>query len=80
MSEWISVKEGLPFFIKPKLSREVYHSENVLVSDEEDGIFVACYSSLETWSVICNCREGSGLYHVTHWMPLPEAPNSSSQD
>ena len=64
MSEWISVKDRLP----------------------ETGVEVLAYSDGDIYTVV-HCIDGSwiasstyyDLYHVTHWMPLPEPPDKLAE-
>jgi len=61
--EWINVKQKLP-----------NENEHVIVfSNNGDGICVA-FRRYDIWCVFPVCYEDSGIFSVTHWMPLPEAP------
>lgn len=67
MSEWVSVGDRLP----PS-------SAIVLVTDKR-GIFTA-YRNGNSWFCFCECSEGSLLFNITHWMPLPEPPPSNDEE
>lgn len=59
--EWISVKEDLPKVC-----------ENVLLIDNVKDIYIGFLSEYShEFMCFCNCREGSYINTVTHWMPLP---------
>lgn len=62
--KWISVKEGLP--------KEEIH---VLLYDESEEICVGYlrsdYFNHHPMGDYASCAL---LYHITHWMPLPEKP------
>lgn len=66
-SDWISAKTSLP----PKEEGKWGCSDVVWVYDEESGQREGYLDSSNQW---CDGRECYYLYHVTHWMPLPEDP------
>ena len=81
MSEWIKCDERLPDMITDE-SCEFRESSKVLTFCKEYGFLVAAWSeSLEPdGSVWERCWVGDcgpvGLsYKITHWQPLPQAPN-----
>ncbi len=65
-SEWISVDERLP----PE-------SKNPILVTNGEKVIVAyrnwLYRSGSTGKLRCPANYGNGM-HITHWMPLPEAP------
>lgn len=61
--KWTRVKDRLP-----------KNEEPVLVFSENCQ-YTALMLHKNNWHCICNCRDGSGPYDVTHWMPLPKDPN-----
>lgn len=63
MNEWIEVRERMPD----------YANETILISDGSEvysGFFSSnhefCFNSMD----VCDEQD----FHVSHWMPLPEAP------
>ncbi len=60
--EWINIKERLP------------DAEKTVIAFCVGGIYTAYLSAPEDWICTCQCRDGSYLYNVTHWMPLPKPP------
>lgn len=78
MSEWISVKDGLPEVANPYLVvvKEKYPHE------EECNVYVDVAASHgdyidDFWDTFNDWKEGQEV-HVTHWMPLPEAPKEEA--
>lgn len=61
--KWISVKERLPS-----------EDQTVLVFDEFNKLIYTAHLYLGSWNCSCNCHEGSGVYNVSYWMPLPRPP------
>ncbi len=61
--KWVSVKDGLP-----------KEDEHVLVSGE-DGVFRAyLYSDSWTCYPLGSYASDGCVFGITHWMPLPDAP------
>ncbi len=75
--EWISVEDRIPK--KESVEDRIPKKEIVLVYDQNEGIHTA-YLSVNFWFCHCECTDGvalydgSALYNVTHWMPLPSPP------
>lgn len=59
-SEWISVKDRLPKSM-----------EEVLICNDRGYVVVGRLEDNGEWLVTWSL---SGIYHVTHWRPLPEPP------
>lgn len=64
--EWISVKDRLP---------ELYM--DVLVFAKGGIIDVDCLEHIMSWGEDGFCKYG---YNVTHWMPLPQKPESEDDE
>ena len=62
MSEWISVKDRLPEC-----------GEVIAFSNQYEDYLIGCLFEFECEDVVCY-SDGCEMYHVTHWMPLPEPP------
>lgn len=67
MSEWISVKDGLPEV------PQGYEQVQVIIWSE-NGLDVAWYQSNNNEFYDMAGWLGSEINGVTHWMPLPEPP------
>lgn len=65
-SNWISVKDRLP---------ELYM--DVLVFAKGGIIDVDCLEHIMSWGEEGFCKYG---YNVTHWMPLPQMPESEDDE
>lgn len=63
MSEWISVKDRLPDYAK-----------DVIVYDELGWVYPAYHTFAECWRYSFTSKRCS--HKITHWMPLPEPPES----
>ncbi len=80
MSEWISVKDGLPEVDEYVLIRQKYAKETMLARISQWGEWIEQHEALQvygdaTWdSVISLVSNTDGYDAVTHWMPLPDAP------
>lgn len=61
--KWVSVEDRLPSI-----------GIDVLVIDEYGGIYTGQYCDNGTWDLLL-AYWGDGFTDVTHWMPLPDAPN-----
>ena len=62
VSKWIGVDEALP----------VYNSR-VIIYDVSKNIRIGIYTEIG-W---CSQYENPLMYKVTHWMPLPEPPETT---
>ena len=62
MSEWISVDDRLP-----------EHGEVIAFSTQYGDYLIGWLTESEYEDVVCH-GDGCEMYHVTHWMPLPEIP------
>ncbi len=81
MSEWISVKDGLP----GKVGRYLIRRSMKTWKYEED-IKIEWFCALDIYShkkelhrlrfISCGCKED---LKVTHWMPLPEPPENKNE-
>jgi len=65
-AQWIPVSHVIP---SPGVNVLCY-----LPEDEEDTLIVDCMIDDRTWDYCTNIETGEP--EVTHWMPLPEVPNS----
>lgn len=89
MTDWISVKDGLP---KCRLTRDIFNRPSGYISDvvlvvvkslECDGVHRYVSTDIMSghsqddirWLMKCGCG-GSAVYNqeITHWMPLPNLP------
>jgi len=68
--EWIRVEDALPESLKGSI-----YSDTVLSFDEnEENYFLAVYvPKFNSWHEDDEAPEGK-LSRITHWMPLPKAP------
>ena len=81
--KWISVKERLPEIVDSYLVvvKYKYHWEKEYNIDTD----VATYNPYEKayiddcWNTYNDWNEGQQYLHVTHWMPLPEAPKDATE-
>lgn len=81
--KWISVKEQLPEVNEKVLifeahTKEMYVGERLIFSPTRFRIELPEY--YETYSIDIDKdpikHPGTGtIFHVTHWMPLPDVPN-----
>jgi len=69
MSEWISVKDGLPEVTMEVL---VIAPDCTIIGSALIGIY---FPSERSWTVY-DFAESKMNEYVTHWMPLPERPKS----
>jgi Protein of unknown function (DUF551) len=80
MSEWISVKDRPPLLDAENccMEEDEYgrYSEPVFVFDEDEAtVTTAVYDGQKhEW---LDARNGGQMFGVTHWMPLPEPPESN---
>ena len=69
--KWIDVKDSVPITNKKVLAFDTYRTY-IAYRTEEDGV-----DYNEHWAVCedqdCSCLGCTGA--ITHWMPLPDAPN-----
>jgi hypothetical protein len=77
-NEWVSVEDKLP-----EISGEDQDSDYVLGIEKNNGwdadhsdMVVCWYNKGEGW-IIAHYRAGSRPIKITHWMPLPDMPNSN---
>lgn len=79
MSEWISVKDGLPevvdsylVVVKEKYPHEEKWNVHVDVAASHGNYIDDFWDTFNDW------KEGQEV-HVTHWMPLPEPPKEDNR-
>ena len=78
MTEWISVKDGLPGTRSHVHGPEEKQSTLLLLYSEKYGIavgFLEEYKEEYVDWIICRFVDNLLVKDVTHWMPLPEAPS-----
>ena len=68
MGDWISVDDRLP-----------EESGYVMAVHKSNLPFVVCYGVYGDEFTVVGGGEGSVVHEVTHWMPLPEPPNTDSK-
>lgn len=62
MSEWTSVEEQMP-----------ERGDVIAYSTQYGDILIGWIAETESEGIVCY-GDGCMMYHVTHWMPLPEPP------
>ena len=82
MSNWISVKERLPDDKTPVLVK-IKNDDPILIAEIRAGLWMEQYEYIHACgdayidSEICSVHNAK-YASVTHWMPLPEPPNTNT--